>query len=120
MRLGAYPCTLEKGSLAAQAYGSTTISERHRHRFEVSNKHRDKLVEHGLVLSGTSPDKRLVEMIELKDHPYFVGCQFHPEFKSRPMTPHPLFVRFVQAAQERQRERAKGDKKEPQQPSAVN
>jgi CTP synthase len=121
MRLGAYPCVLEKGSLAAQAYGSTQISERHRHRFEVSNKHRDKLVEHGLVLSGTSPDKRLVEMIELKEHPYFVGCQFHPEFKSRPMTPHPLFVRFVQAAVERQKERSKpGDKKEPQQPSAVN
>jgi CTP synthase len=107
MRLGAYPCVLEKGSVAASAYGASQISERHRHRFEVSNKHRDKLSEHGLFLSGLSPDKRLVEMIELRDHPYFVGCQFHPEFKSRPMTPHPLFVRFVQAALERARQKAR-------------
>jgi len=121
MRLGAYPCVLEKGSIAAQAYNSLAISERHRHRYEVSNKHREKLVESGLILSGTSPDKRLVEMIELKDHPYFVGCQFHPEFKSRPMTPHPLFVRFVQAAQERKLDRStKGDKSQAAQPSAVN
>jgi CTP synthase len=110
MRLGAYPCVLEKGTIAAEAYGTTQISERHRHRYEVSNKYREKLAEHGLVLSGLSPDKRLVEMVELKDHPYFVGCQFHPEFKSRPMTPHPLFVRFVRAACERARDRTKGDR----------
>src|SRR6185436_19419371 len=101
MRLGAYPCVLDKTTVAAQAYGNQQISERHRHRYEVSNKYRDKLAENGLVLSGLSPDKRLVEMIELKDHPHFVGCQFHPEFKSRPQTPHPLFVRFVEAARTR-------------------
>ena len=109
MRLGAYPCALEKGSIAAAAYGAQQISERHRHRYEVSNKHREKLTECGLVLSGLSPDKRLVEMVELKEHPYFVGCQFHPEFKSRPMTPHPLFVRFVQAALERARTKARAE-----------
>jgi CTP synthase len=123
MRLGAYPCTLEKGSLAAEAYGATTIGERHRHRYEVANKFRDPMTQKGLVLSGTSPDGRLVEMIELRDHPYFVGCQFHPEFKSRPHAPHPLFARFVRAAAERQRERAKGSEKpktEVQPSSSVN
>jgi CTP synthase len=112
MRLGAYPCVLEAGTIAANAYGTLQISERHRHRYEVSNKYREKIAEQGLVLSGLSPDKRLVEMVELRDHPYFVGCQFHPEFKSRPMTPHPLFVRFVQAACERAKERAKGQARE--------
>ena len=98
MRLGAYPCVLDKGSLAESVYGSTRISERHRHRYEVSNVYRDQLVEAGLWLSGLSPDRRLVEMVELKDHPHFVGCQFHPEFKSRPLKAHPLFARFVHAA----------------------
>jgi CTP synthase len=98
MRLGAYPCVLKSGSLAEAAYGSTQISERHRHRYEVNNDYRDKLVEAGLVISGLSPDQRLVEMIELKNHPYFVGCQFHPEFKSRPQEPHPLFQSFIAAA----------------------
>jgi CTP synthase len=107
MRLGAYPCVLTAGSVAAEAYGSTEISERHRHRYEFSNDFRDRLAEAGLVLSGTSPDKRLVEMIELRDHPYFVGCQFHPEFKSRPASPHPLFARYVRAALERQAARGK-------------
>jgi CTP synthase len=110
MRLGAYPCTLIAGSLAAQAYGTTEISERHRHRFEFANDYRDRLKAAGLVLSGTSPDGKLVEMIELKDHPYFVGCQFHPEFKSRPTAPHPLFARFVTAALERSLLRAKSAK----------
>jgi CTP synthase len=122
MRLGAYPCVLEKGSVAAEAYGATQISERHRHRYEVSNRFREAMVQKGLVLSGTSPDQRLVEMIELREHPYFVGCQFHPEFKSRPHQPHPLFARFVRAAVERQRERAKGTEKaksEPAQPSST-
>jgi len=87
------------------------ICERHRHRYEVSNRYRDSIAQHGLVLSGTSPDGRLVEMIELKDHPYFVGCQFHPEFKSRPMAAHPLFARFVRAALERQAVRTKDQRK---------
>jgi CTP synthase len=107
MRLGAYPCTLTPASLAADAYGTTEISERHRHRYEFSNDYRDRLIEAGMILSGTSPDKRLVEMIELRDHPFFVGCQFHPEFKSRPITPHPLFARFVRAALERATARGK-------------
>jgi len=111
MRLGAYPCVLEKGTIAAEAYGATSISERHRHRYEVSNRYRDAMAQKGLVLSGMSPDGRLVEMIELKDHPYFVGCQFHPEFKSRPQAAHPLFARFVRAALERQRERSKAVEK---------
>jgi CTP synthase len=98
MRLGAYPCILAPGTRAAAAYGVQEISERHRHRYEVNNDFRDKLVEHGLVVSGVSPDQRLVEMIELKNHPYFVGCQFHPEFKSRPQTAHPLFRSFINAA----------------------
>ena len=101
MRLGAYPCSLTPGSRAAEAYGAPEISERHRHRYEFSNRYRDQLAQAGLVLSGTSPDGRLVEVIELTDHPYFLGCQFHPEFKSRPMAPHPLFTRFVRAAVER-------------------
>lgn len=101
MRLGAYPCQLSAGSRAATIYGGKTdIRERHRHRYEFNNQgeYRDRLQEAGLVLSGLSPDERLVEMIELTDHPYFVGCQFHPEFKSRPMDPHPLFSSFVAAA----------------------
>ncbi len=109
MRLGAYPCILAAGSLAAEAYGSTEISERHRHRYEFANDFREPLATAGLVLSGMSPDKRLVEMIELRDHPFFVGCQFHPEFKSRPLSPHPLFARFVRAALERQAARVKTD-----------
>jgi CTP synthase len=107
MRLGAYPCILQAGTIAAEAYGTTEISERHRHRYEFANVYRDRLRAAGLVLSGTSPDQRLVEMIELPDHPYFVGCQFHPEFKSRPVAAHPLFSRFVGAALERQALRVK-------------
>jgi CTP synthase len=98
MRLGAYPCVLEPGTKAAGAYGSLEISERHRHRYEVNNSYRELLTSHGLVVSGTSPDKRLVEMIELPNHPYFVGCQFHPEFKSRPREAAPLFRSFIAAA----------------------
>jgi CTP synthase len=111
MRLGAYPCTLVEGTRAFEAYGSAEISERHRHRYEVNNEYRAQLVDKGLVLSGLSPDQKLVEMVELKDHPYFVGCQFHPEFKSRPMAPAPLFRRFIRAALEqslRQKERDAG------------
>jgi CTP synthase len=98
MRLGAYPCTLKSDSLAAQIYGSLQISERHRHRYEVNNQYRDDLERGGLILSGLSPDERLVEMVELPSHPHFVGCQFHPEFKSKPHKPHPLFTSFVHAA----------------------
>ncbi|HEX4420973.1 MAG TPA: CTP synthase [Kofleriaceae bacterium] len=102
MRLGAYPCVLKPGTRAAEAYGTTEISERHRHRWEINNNYRDALEKHGMVISGLSPDGRLVEMIELPQHPYFVGCQFHPEFTSRPSAPHPLFSRFIKAAVERQ------------------
>ncbi len=98
MRLGAYPARLRAGSRAAQAYGTTEISERHRHRWEVSNAYRDLLAEHGLRFSGQSPDGGLVEVIELPDHPWFVGCQYHPELKSRPTRPHPLFQAFIGAA----------------------
>jgi CTP synthase len=102
MRLGSYPCVLKAGTRAAEAYGTTEIAERHRHRWEINNNYRDALERHGMVISGMSPDGRLVEMIELPQHPYFVGCQFHPEFKSRPSAPHPLFARFIKAAIERQ------------------
>jgi CTP synthase len=98
MRLGAYPAILKEGSRSALVYGGTTISERHRHRFEVNNEYRSVLEAHGMVISGTSPDDGLVEMIELADHPWFVACQFHPELKSRPMRPAPLFASFIEAA----------------------
>ena len=105
MRLGSYPCILKVGSKAQEAYGSTEINERHRHRWEVNNNYRDALERHGMVLSGVSPDGRLVEMLEIPQHPYFVACQFHPEFKSRPSSPHPLFSRFIKAAVEQQARR---------------
>ena len=98
MRLGAYPCRLQRGSRAAEVYGVAEVSERHRHRYEVSNAYRELFVQHGMRLSGLSPDGQLVEMIELPDHPWFVGCQFHPELQSRPTRPHPLFAGFVAAA----------------------
>ena len=98
MRLGAYPCVLRRGTHAFDAYGVERISERHRHRYEVNPELRDDLEGAGLVLSGVSPDGRLVEVVELADHPWFLGCQYHPEFKSRPFAPHPLFHAFVRAA----------------------
>ncbi len=98
MRLGAYPCVLQPGSLVHKLYGSKEISERHRHRYEVNNTYRKQLTDAGLVTSGVSPDDSLVEMIELKSHPWFVGVQFHPEFKSSPKNPHPLFKGFISAA----------------------
>jgi CTP synthase len=106
MRLGAYPCVLKEGSVAARIYGSREISERHRHRFEFNNEFRDTIQDGGMTLSGLSPDERLVEMVELSNHPHFVGCQFHPEFKSRPHAPHPLFTSFVRAAREQRDARA--------------
>jgi CTP synthase len=105
MRLGAYPCQLIEGTLAAKAYKVEDISERHRHRYEFNNEFKAALVEKGLVVSGLSPDGELVEIVELKDHPWFLGCQFHPEFKSRPMNPHPLFRDFVRAALRRKNEK---------------
>lgn len=101
MRLGAYPCKVKPGTKAFEAYGEAVIYERHRHRYEVSNAFRTRLVEAGLTVSGTSPDGRLVEMVELPGHPWFVASQGHPEFKSRPTRPHPLFCGFVNAAADR-------------------
>jgi len=98
MRLGVYPCKLEEGTKAYEAYKDELIYERHRHRYEFNNEYRELLTSKGLVLSGLSPDDRLVEIIEVKDHPYFVASQFHPEFKSRPLRPHPLFRDFIAAA----------------------
>ena len=98
MRLGAYPCVLRKDSIAYRAYGKKEISERHRHRYEFNNAFKEKLEQAGLIMSGISPDGQLVEIVEIADHPWFLGCQFHPEFKSRPMDPHPLFVSFIEAA----------------------
>jgi len=110
MRLGSYDCVLKAGSRSQQLYGTDSITERHRHRFEVNNDYRAALESAGLSLSGMSPDNRLVEIVELDDHPYFVGCQFHPEFKSRPMAPHPLFAGFVNAAMRRRQESERGVK----------
>jgi CTP synthase len=104
MRLGSWECELIPGTKAAEAYQKSEITERHRHRYEVSNKLRDEIAQKGMVFSGFCRDPRvktkggLVEMIELREHPYFVGCQFHPEFKSKPLSPHPLFSSFVAAS----------------------
>ncbi len=98
MRLGGYPCSLEKGTLAHVAYNAQEISERHRHRYEFNNAYREVLTKNGLILSGIYRDKDLVEVVEIADHPWFLGCQFHPEFKSKPLAPHPLFKSFVRAA----------------------
>ena len=98
MRLGLYPCHLQPGTLSAAAYGIPRIDERHRHRFEINNWYRDILGERGMILSGLSPDGRLVEIVEMADHPLMIGCQFHPEFRSRPNRPHPLFVALIEAA----------------------
>jgi CTP synthase len=108
MRLGAYPCRLQRGSKAAEIYGQPEVSERHRHRYEVSNRYRESFEKNGMRLSGLSPDDSLVEMIELpaETHPHFVGCQFHPELQSRPLRPHPLFAAFVAAADRRRRSAA--------------
>jgi CTP synthase len=99
MRLGSYPCKLIDGTKTKAAYGDLdTINERHRHRYEFNNKFREECQEKGLIISGLSPDNKLVEIIELKDHPWFVGCQFHPEFKSRPTRSHPLFKNLIKAS----------------------
>ena len=98
MRLGAYPCVVAKDSFACAAYNSTEISERHRHRYEFNNEFKETLMEKGLRITGVSPDGRLAEIVEIGGHPWFLGCQFHPEFKSRPTKPHPLFSHFIRAA----------------------
>jgi CTP synthase len=98
MRLGAYPCRLAEGSLANQAYGATDISERHRHRYEFNREFEPVLTKHGLRLTGQTPDGVYVEICEVPDHPWYLGCQFHPEFKSKPLEPHPLFTAFLGAA----------------------
>ncbi|RMG92305.1 MAG: CTP synthase, partial [Zetaproteobacteria bacterium] len=100
MRLGAYPCRLKEGTKAARAYGRLDIRERHRHRYEFNNTYRERLEQAGLVVAGTLPDGSLVEIIEVTDHPWFVACQFHPEFLSRPYAPHPLFADFIRAAKQ--------------------
>ncbi|HSF23384.1 MAG TPA: CTP synthase [Blastocatellia bacterium] len=111
MRLGAYPCVLQEGSMAQRTYGAREISERHRHRYEFNPRYEDELGVHGLVFSGKSPDGKFIEIVELPDHPWFLGCQFHPEFKSKPLDPHPLFVSFISAAYEhRVRDEATGDR----------
>ncbi len=109
MRLGAYPCKLKEGSLARKIYGTAEISERHRHRYEVNQKYLQTLTEHGLVVSGLSPDGKFVEMVELPDHPWYLGCQFHPEYKSKPTEPHPLFVSYIAAALAFRQRRERGE-----------
>jgi CTP synthase len=98
MRLGSYPCKFEDGSFALNAYGKRLISERHRHRYEFNNQFRKQLIKAGLTISGISPNGELVEIVEIHSHPWFLGCQFHPEFQSKPMDPHPLFREFIKAA----------------------
>ena len=98
MRLGAWPCVLKPGSVAEKAYGTTNISERHRHRFEFNREFEEALTSNGLRITGETPDGTYVEICEIEDHPYYLGCQFHPEFKSKPLEPHPLFREFVAAS----------------------
>jgi len=98
MRLGAYPAVLKKGSKVAAIYGSYEISERHRHRYEVNAHYLPELEKHGMIFSGMSPDGKLPEIAEYKDHPWFIGVQYHPELKSKPFDPHPLFISFIEAA----------------------
>ncbi len=104
LRLGSYPCILQEGTLAQALYRKKEIAERHRHRYEVNNDYREKLTTHGMILSGLSPDQRIVEMIELKNHPFFIATQAHPEFKSRPNLAHPLFYGLVAAAVKKEEE----------------
>jgi len=103
MRLGAWECKLQEGSFAQKAYGTTTISERHRHRYEFNREYEAVLTGGGLKITGATPDGTYVEIVEIGDHPFFLGCQFHPEFKSKPLEPHPLFSAFVKASYENRR-----------------
>jgi len=119
MRLGAYPCQLKKGTLAHRIYGEDEISERHRHRYEVNQKYLEILEDHGLTVSGSSPDGKFVEMVELESHPWFLGCQFHPEYRSRPTEPHPLFVSYIGAALEEKCRRREKPELEQERAAAV-
>jgi CTP synthase len=113
MRLGAYSCALQEGTRAREVYDAEQVSERHRHRFEVNNEYRELLTQNGMTLSGLSPDGGLVEMIELSDHPWFIAAQFHPELKSRPTRPHPLFASFIEAAAQYAQKKATAPVEEP-------
>jgi len=119
MRLGAWPCKLEPGSFAAKAYGKTEISERHRHRYEFNRDYEKTLTDAGLRITGRTPDENYVEIIEAPDHPWFLGCQFHPEFKSKPLEPHPLFAAFIGAALEHKKSKSRSAT-EPQRIHAVH
>ncbi len=105
MRLGAWPCKLEPGSFAAKAYGALEISERHRHRYEFNCEYEETLTRAGFRITGRTPDGVYVEIIEAPNHPWFLGCQFHPEFKSKPLAPHPLFAAFIRASLENRHHR---------------
>ena len=107
MRLGAYPCVLAEGSFARQAYGKPEVSERHRHRYEFNREYEQILTSGGLRIAGQTPDSVYVEICEIPDHPWFLGCQFHPEFKSKPLEPHPLFAAFIAAAHKHRKSRSK-------------
>jgi len=109
MRLGSYPCVLKEGTKAHAIYETDLILERHRHRYEVNNKYRELLESKGMIFSGLSPDEKLVEMIELKEHPFFVACQFHPELKSRATKAHPIFREFVKASVQHKARRTEGN-----------
>src|SRR5690606_7157600 len=109
MRLGSYHCVLSEGSLAHRLYGEVDVYERHRHRFEVNNRYRERLEQGGLRISGVNPELGLVEMVELPDHPFFIGCQAHPDFKSKPFAPHPLFSGFIRAALEHRQGKLRGE-----------
>ncbi|HZR77775.1 MAG TPA: gamma-glutamyl-gamma-aminobutyrate hydrolase family protein, partial [Chthoniobacterales bacterium] len=98
MRLGTWPTKIAKGTMAEKIYGANDVMERHRHRYEFNMNYRDRMAAKGFIISGTSPDGTLAELIELRDHPYFIGCQYHPEFQSKPNKPHPLFKGFIKAA----------------------
>jgi CTP synthase len=100
MRLGSYPCEIKEGSLAQRIYGSTKISERHRHRYEFNNKYLEQYEANGMIASGRNPETGLIEIMEISHHPFFIGCQYHPELKSSVESPHPLFVHFVGAAKQ--------------------
>ncbi len=110
MRLGSFPCELSEGTLARRIYGASHVEERHRHRLEMSPDYHKRIVDAGMIISGMSPDRVLAEVVELDNHPWFLGCQFHPEFKSRPLDPHPLFASYIKSVAEQKRARAAGNK----------
>ena len=108
MRLGAYECVLKEGSFAEKSYGVKRVFERHRHRYEFNPAYKDLLEQKGMAITGISPDNKFIEIVEIKDHPWFLGCQFHPEFKSKPLNPHPLFREFIKASYKKKMEKGNG------------